>query len=32
MRVHPTRDELVELTGGWTGDRFPDGRPGCPTK
>jgi regulator of RNase E activity RraA len=30
MRVHPTRDELVELTGGWTGDRFPDGRPRVP--
>jgi regulator of RNase E activity RraA len=30
MRVHPTRDELVELTRGWTGDRFPDGRPRVP--
>lgn len=30
MRIHPTRDELVELTDAWAGDRFPDGRPRVP--
>ncbi|REF34845.1 RraA family protein [Thermasporomyces composti] len=30
MRIHPTPDDLIELTASWTGDRFPDGRPRVP--
>jgi regulator of RNase E activity RraA len=30
MRVHPTRPEMIELTGAWRGDRFDDGRPRVP--
>lgn len=30
MRVHPGYDGLVELTGGWNGYRFADGRPRVP--
>lgn len=30
MRIAPTRDDLIELTSEWTGDRFPDGRPRVP--
>lgn len=30
MRVHPTGEELVELTSEWKGDRFEDGRPRVP--
>jgi regulator of RNase E activity RraA len=27
MRIQPTREDLIELTESWTGERFPDGRP-----
>jgi regulator of RNase E activity RraA len=27
MRIQPTREDLIELTQTWTGERFPDGRP-----
>lgn len=27
MRIHPEHDDLVELTSGWVGERFSDGRP-----
>lgn len=27
MRVQPTQEDLIELTSGWDGERFPDGRP-----
>jgi regulator of RNase E activity RraA len=27
MRVKLSRDDLIELTAAWSGDRFPDGRP-----
>lgn len=30
MRVAPRREDLIELTSSWTGDRFPDGRPRVP--
>lgn len=30
MRIQPTREDLIELTGSWTGERFPDGRPRVP--
>lgn len=30
MRIQPTREDLIELTDSWTGDRFPDGRPRVP--
>ncbi|PDQ36165.1 MAG: dimethylmenaquinone methyltransferase [Candidatus Lumbricidophila eiseniae] len=30
MRIQPFRDELVELTSQWQGDRFEDGRPKVP--
>lgn len=30
MRIAPTKEDLVELTSAWTGDRFPDGRPRVP--
>ncbi len=30
MRIQPSRDDVIELTSGWTGDRFPDGRPRVP--
>jgi regulator of RNase E activity RraA len=30
MRIQPTREELIELTSSWTGERFPDGRPRVP--
>lgn len=30
MRISPAKEDLVELTHAWTGDRFPDGRPRVP--
>jgi regulator of RNase E activity RraA len=27
MRIHPTHEDLAELTAGWTGERSDDGRP-----
>jgi 4-hydroxy-4-methyl-2-oxoglutarate aldolase len=30
MRIQPTREDLIELTDSWTGERFPDGRPRVP--
>jgi 4-hydroxy-4-methyl-2-oxoglutarate aldolase len=30
MRIQPTREDLVELTDSWPGERFPDGRPRVP--
>ncbi|HLH99275.1 MAG TPA: hypothetical protein VKV06_00710 [Acidimicrobiales bacterium] len=27
MRIAPTREDMIELTAGWDGDRFDDGRP-----
>jgi regulator of RNase E activity RraA len=30
MRIQPARDELIELTSSWTGERSPDGRPRVP--
>lgn len=30
MRIQPTREDLIELTGDWTGERFADGRPRVP--
>lgn len=27
MRIQPSRDDLIELTNAWKGERFPDGRP-----
>jgi regulator of RNase E activity RraA len=30
VRIQPTREDLIELTGSWTGERFPDGRPRVP--
>ncbi|HLH58904.1 MAG TPA: hypothetical protein VKV33_07100 [Streptosporangiaceae bacterium] len=30
MRIQPTAEELAELTGTWTGERFPNGRPRVP--
>lgn len=30
MRIQPTREDLIELTGSWAGERFPDGRPRIP--
>lgn len=30
MRIAPTKDDLVELTSAWTGERFDDGRPRVP--
>jgi 4-hydroxy-4-methyl-2-oxoglutarate aldolase len=30
MRTQPTRDDLIELTSEWTGERFHDGRPKVP--
>lgn len=30
MRISPTREELLELTADWSGERFPDGRPRVP--
>ena len=30
MRIHPTPDDIVELTSSWQGERSPDGRPRVP--
>ncbi|HEX6521401.1 MAG TPA: hypothetical protein VF070_15535 [Streptosporangiaceae bacterium] len=30
MRIQPTREDLIELTDSWIGERFPDGRPRVP--
>jgi 4-hydroxy-4-methyl-2-oxoglutarate aldolase len=30
VRIQPTREDLIELTGSWAGERFPDGRPRVP--
>lgn len=30
MRIQPTREDLIELTGSWSGERFPGGRPRVP--
>jgi regulator of RNase E activity RraA len=30
MRIQPPREDLIELTSSWTGERFPDGRPRVP--
>ncbi|MQA87508.1 MAG: RraA family protein [Streptosporangiales bacterium] len=30
MRIEPTREDLIELTGSWTGERSADGRPRVP--
>lgn len=30
MRIQPSREDLLELTSEWTGDRFEDGRPKVP--